>query len=44
MKYLPSKKLINEMKKFPEINLPDIARDSIEKKITQLTFLKVTHK
>jgi hypothetical protein len=32
--------LKKEMEKFPEINWSEVARDSIKKKITQLTFLK----
>jgi len=32
--------LKKEMEKFPEINWSEVARDSIKKKIAQLTFLK----
>ena len=32
--------LKKEMEKFPEINWSEVARDSIKKKIVQLTFLK----
>ena len=32
--------LKREMEKFPEINWSEVARDSIKKKIAQLTFLK----
>jgi len=32
--------LKKEMEKFPEINWSEVARNSIKKKITQLTFLK----
>ncbi len=32
--------LKNEMEKFPEMNWSEVARDSIKKKIAQLTFLK----
>jgi len=32
--------LKKEMEKFPEINWSEVARDSIKKKLAQLTFLK----
>ena len=32
--------LKKEMEKFPEMNWSEVARDSIKKKIAQLTFLK----
>ncbi|NVM46674.1 MAG: hypothetical protein HWN79_17345 [Candidatus Lokiarchaeota archaeon] len=32
--------LKREMEKFPEINWSEVARDSIKRKIAQLTFLK----
>jgi len=32
--------LTKEMEKFPDINWPEVVRDSIKKKIAQLTFLK----
>ncbi|MEJ2296702.1 MAG: hypothetical protein P8Y23_18290 [Candidatus Lokiarchaeota archaeon] len=32
--------LKKEMEKFPEINWSEVARDSIKKKIAQLSFLK----
>jgi hypothetical protein len=34
------KELKEAMKKFPEINWSEVARDSIKKKIAQLNFLK----
>jgi len=34
------RELKKEMEKFPEINWSEVARDSIKKKIAQLSFLK----